>query len=229
MCDECGCEDKEIVLDKSIHEENNKIAHDIWHELKDEGILCVNVEGAPGCGKTSFLEAMGKLLEDVCVIQGDLESNIDKVRLEKLDIPTFQINTHSGCHLNAQMIKDALSNFDVKGKKYLFIENVGNLVCPAGVHIGQHINIVLSAVTEGGDKPKKYPIIFKDAKAVILTKIDLSQYVDFNEKKYVTDLAEINKEANIYQVTTKGKETFIPVAEFLKEKRDKLMEEKHDH
>ena len=229
MCQECGCGETEIILDKSVNEENNKIAHELWHELKDKGILVINVEGAPGCGKTSFIEAMGKFLDNICVIQGDLESNIDKLRLEKLEIPTYQINTHSGCHLNAQMIKDSLNNLDVEHKKYLFIENVGNLVCPAGVKIGQHINIVLSAVSEGGDKPKKYPIIFKDAKAVLITKFDLSPYVDFNEKQYMGDLSEINKEVNIFKVSTKEQETFSTVANFLKKEREQLMREKHDH
>ena len=120
--------------------------------------------------------------KDIAVIQGDCESDIDKQRLEKSKIYTHQINTHSGCHLNSSMINSALIDMDLAGKKYLLIENVGNLVCPAGVNIGQHMDLIVSSTTEGSDKPKKYPQIFMDASVVVISKADLAKHVGFSEE-----------------------------------------------
>ena len=229
MCEDCGCEEKIIHINKSVHEHNNEVAHKLWHKFQKEGMLCVNVVGGPGSGKTSLIEEMGKFLEEVCVIQGDLESDIDKQRLEKQNISTFQINTHSGCHLTANLIKEAINQFDTTGKKYLFIENVGNLVCPAGVKLGECLIIVVSSTAEGGDKPKKYPIIFRGAKAVVITKHDLAAHVDFNQTQYLMDLNEINPNINIFMTTTRKKSSFKEIAIFLKEEREALLEKHHDH
>jgi len=233
MCQECGCEDEEhttITVNKSLTEHNDKIAHNTWHSLQDKEILCVNILGAPGSGKTSLIEGLSAHIEAsaIAVIQGDLESNVDKERLEKQGIDTFQINTHSGCHLTAQLIADALLNMKLSGKKYLFIENVGNLVCPAGVKIGQHMDIVVSAVTEGSDKPKKYPIIFDGARIIIISKYNLAEAVDFDEAQYTSDVKEINTKAKILK-TTKDKESFKAIADFLAHEREHLLGHAHKH
>jgi len=232
VCKDCGCEEKthtSIPINKSLTEENDKIAHKNEHSFLHNNIICINILGAPGSGKTSMIENLSKHLgsNNIAVIQGDLESSIDKERLEKQNIQTFQINTHSGCHLTASQIQAAIINMDLKHKKYLFIENVGNLVCPAGVKLGQAADIVLSSTTEGSDKPKKYPIIFHNAKLVVITKSDLAQAVDFNEETYIKDLKSINKEVKIIATSTKKPDSFKEVAHFIEHIKPHHHEHKH--
>ncbi|MBT4823883.1 hydrogenase nickel incorporation protein HypB [Candidatus Woesearchaeota archaeon] len=238
MCDKCGCEQehegnhehhdvvgsKIIDVNKSVTEANDELAQQIGNFLKDKGILSINLMGAPGSGKTTFIEQLVEFIpaEEIAVIQGDLESDIDKKRLEKKNIHTFQINTHSGCHLNAMMVNKALMHMQPSGKKYLIIENVGNLVCPAAVQIGQHIDIVVSSTTEGTDKPKKYPVIFMNTKMIVLSKYDLKEAVGFEETKYLEDLKNINAEAKIVKVSSKDPESFKDAAEFIRDERERL-------
>jgi hydrogenase nickel incorporation protein HypB len=256
MCEECGCSqdehennknhnqnnnlndhEKSIQLDKSVNEVNDKLAHDLWHSLQDKEIFCVNILGSPGSGKTTFIENIADFLgkENIAVIQGDLESDVDKKRLEEKEISCYQINTHSGCHLNAMMINKAVIDLamteKLKGKMFLFIENVGNLVCPAGVKIGQHMDLVVSSTTEGSDKPKKYPIIFLDAKLVVISKYDLKDAVNFVEEKYLEDIKNINSKAKIIKVSNKdnNNEGFKEAAHFIEHEREHLLEIKHEH
>ena len=259
MCEECGCghahkkiddhdkgndnnPNQNIEINKSVTEANDAIAHQIWHFLKDKNILCINLMGAPGSGKTTFIEGLvgfaketGGFIDpkEIAVIQGDLESDIDKKRLEEKNIQCHQINTHSGCHLNAAMINKVLLNMDEKfnlnNKKFLIIENVGNLVCPAGVKIGQHMNIVISSTTEGSDKPKKYPIIFYDAGLVVISKYDLKEAVEFDEESYIKDIKNINSKASIAKVSSKKPETFSEVAGFIKHEREHLVGKEQNH
>lgn len=193
LCDECGCET--VQVDKSVTAANDKIAHDTWHKLRDAGILCVNIMGSPGAGKTTLIENLGL---NMAVIQGDLESDIDKKRMKDAKIPVYQINTHSGCHLNAQMIADALVNFEFDNP-FLLIENVGNLVCPTGVKLGQHVNVLVSSVTEGHDKPEKYPHIFRFADVIVISKYDLAEHVGFDEKTYLDSVKKANPNAWIFR------------------------------
>ncbi|MFH1448021.1 MAG: hydrogenase nickel incorporation protein HypB [Candidatus Micrarchaeota archaeon] len=233
MCDECGCNEpaSRIEVNRSVTEENDAIAHKTWHLLKEKGMLCINVLGAPGSGKTTFIESIVKYIapSEIAVIEGDLESDIDKERLEKRGVDSYQINTHSGCHLNAAMVNDALGNMNLEGKGYLVIENVGNLVCPAGVKIGQHIDIVVSSTTEGSDKPKKYPIIFMNAELVIISKYDLAEAVGFDEKIYFEDIGNINSKAVIVKTSSKEPGSFERAAKFIVHERDHLLGKGHDH
>ncbi len=230
MCDECGCEET-IVIDKSVTEDNDMIAHDTWHKLKGNGVFCVNVLGSPGSGKTTVIENLANILgaSNMFVIQGDLESDVDKKRLEDVGISGYQINTHSGCHLSAQMIDDALKNCDITGKKFLFIENVGNLVCPAGVNIGQHVDLVVSSTTEGSDKPKKYPVIFRGAGVVVISKMDIALMVDFDDEEYLKDITLLNPKARIVK-TEKGSDSgFKEIANILNHRREHLLSIEHKH
>jgi hydrogenase nickel incorporation protein HypB len=250
MCNECGCEDKitkvhdekdhfhkgedtqkEVTLDRSVSEFNDNIALSTSNNLKDLGILCINLMGAPGSGKTTVIEGVSRFIspKEICVIQGDLESDIDKKRLEKIDIETYQINTHSGCHLNSSMVSKALLSLNLKEKKFLIIENVGNLVCPAGVKIGQHMNIVVSSTTEGSDKPKKYPYIFMDAEMIIISKTDLSDAAGFDEALYLSDIKKINSHAEIIKVSNKIGESYKEIAHELVHEREHLIGKHHHH
>jgi hydrogenase nickel incorporation protein HypB len=251
MCDECGCDEqkepkknnnieskrknikKEIIIEKSILNENDIIANKINHKLMHKEILCINIMGSPGSGKTTFIENISKFLgsTNIFVIQGDLESDVDKIRLEKQNIKAFQINTHSGCHLNSEMIFEAIEKIKLEGINYLFIENIGNLVCPANIKLGQEFDIIISSTTEGSDKPKKYPIIFNSADAIIISKIDLAEYVGFNKDEYIFDLKKINNKAKIFYVTSKKEESFKEIADYFKNKLNQLKEKskKHHH
>lgn len=248
MCEECGCgmvdakENDELKMEKpndrvsidinkSIATANNRIADNISHALNHKKILCINIMGSPGSGKTSLIESVARIIgmENIAVIQGDLESDVDKKRLEKSGIYTYQINTHSGCHLNSDMINNALLNMELHSKKFLFIENVGNLVCPAGVKIGQHMNIVISSTAEGSDKPKKYPYIFNDADLIIISKSDIAEAVDFEKEAYLEAIEKINGKADIIFTSTKKNIGFEPVAKWIMHEREHLINSDHHH
>lgn len=208
----------EIKLEKSLTAKNDAVAKKINSTLKEKGILCVNLLGAPGAGKTTLIENLVDFLPEksVAVIQGDLKSDVDKMRLEKKGIGTYQINTHSGCHLNAHMVEDILQVVNLEGKKFLIIENVGNLVCPAGVLIGQDINVLVSATTEGYDKPEKYPLIFRDAQLIVLSKYDLKDAVDFNEEEFLGRIGNLGKR-RLIKVGKNKRNSYREIAEWLEE------------
>jgi hydrogenase nickel incorporation protein HypB len=239
MCEECGCgnpdtkktENLSYSVNKSVTEVNDLLAEQISEFLSEKKILGINLMGSPGSGKTTFIEGLCHYMNssEMVVIQGDLESDIDKKRMEKYNILSFQINTHSGCHLTAAMINKALLHLDVANKKYLIIENVGNLVCPAGQKIGQHINIVVSSTTEGTDKPKKYPYIFMDAQLVVLSKYDLADKTDFKEEQYVEDIRHINAQATLMKISSKDTSSFEQPAHYLEHQRDHLFGVHHTH
>lgn len=241
MCDDSGCSqeeslkqkekeiEKKLEINKKVSEVNDAIARQLSEFLQKKQVLSVNIMGSPGSGKTSIIERVSGFLgvSNVSVIQGDLESDIDKKRMEAIAVDAFQINTHTGCHLNASMVNNALFEMKLEGKKYLIIENVGNLVCPAGVKIGQHINILVSSTVEGNDKPQKYPIIFADADAVVISKADLSKITGFDDESYARAISITNQKAKIFKTSFKDKASFQPIAEFLEHKRSHLIGKKH--
>lgn len=244
MCQDCGCgdmvsvssvvahsaDDKVVEINASVNAVNDALASQLADHLKKKGVLCVNVMGAPGAGKTTFIESLAKHIDpsQIAVIQGDLESDVDKQRLERSGIAAFQINTHSGCHLNASMINSALLDFPLKDKQYLFVENVGNLVCPAGVRLGQHLDLVLSATTEGSDKPKKYPHIFSGADATVITKCDIAKAVGFDEESYLADLSPIIGKKKVFK-TSLDASSVKDVVHFLAHRREHLLGIDHHH
>ena len=150
--------------------------HRLQQIFKEKHIFVFNLMGSPGAGKTSLLEAtLQDLAKDynVAVIEGDLFTSKDAERIHALGVPVIQINTVGGCHLDANMIQDAISDLDLDALDMIIIENVGNLVCPAEFDIGEAVKVTVLSVTEGEDKPLKYPLIFKESKAILLNKIDL--------------------------------------------------------
>lgn len=194
MCDNCGCnvtdanrhllEDDEFhtveVLENLLHENDIQADHNRAH-FEDHGVFAVNIMSGPGSGKTSLLEATIKALPAglrIAVIEGDLETENDAERIRRHGVPAVQITTGMACHLDAHMVHAALHEIELDGIDILFIENVGNLVCPANFDIGQHRNVLLLSVTEGDDKPAKYPIMFRAADQVLITKTDLLPYIE---------------------------------------------------
>jgi hydrogenase nickel incorporation protein HypB len=193
MCGTCGCDthretsgaeptgQKSVRVLENLLAENDRIATHVRDHFDRHRILAINLMSSPGAGKTSLLEATIDALPPeirVAVVEGDLETENDSERIRRHGVRAVQITTGVVCHLDATMVHDALHGLSIDDVDILFIENVGNLVCPADFDIGQHRNAVLLAVTEGDDKPEKYPLIFRGADVVLITKTDLLPYLD---------------------------------------------------
>jgi hydrogenase nickel incorporation protein HypB len=179
MCQSCGCGDPEIVP-VEIHDRilagNDRTARHNRQHFEEQNVLAVNLMGSPGSGKTALLEATALRsggARRLGAITGDLETERDAERTRGAGIPSAAITTGSACHLDAELVHRALHDFPWRDLDYLFIENVGNLVCPAVYDLGQQVNVVALSVTEGDDKPLKYPVMFRTADLVVVTKVDL--------------------------------------------------------
>jgi hydrogenase nickel incorporation protein HypB len=187
----------------AIYARNEALAQKLSDELADRRIFAANVMGAPGAGKTTAISNMAKALNEsynCYVIEGDIESDIDSLRLKREGIEAYQINTGGACHLDSPMIRRAVDEAPASNG-FLFIENIGNLVCPAEFMIGEHIKILVSSVCEGDDKPYKYPLAFEKADAIILSKTDLLPYVDFDEERFVKGIRALNEQAPIFRMS----------------------------
>jgi hydrogenase nickel incorporation protein HypB len=179
MCEPCGCGDRELVA-VEVHENllagNDRTARHNREHFRERGVAAFNLMSSPGSGKTSLLEATARAFSgdrQIGVLAGDLETERDAERLRAAGVSAAAITTGSACHLDAEMVHRALHHFPWRQLDYLFIENVGNLVCPAIYDLGQEANVVALSVTEGEDKPLKYPVMFRNADLVLLTKVDL--------------------------------------------------------
>jgi hydrogenase nickel incorporation protein HypB len=178
MCEDCGCGDTSIVpveLHERILSRNDSAAAHNRNHFRDREVFCVNLMGSPGAGKTAILEATARASRQlrIAAIAGDLATENDADRLKMAGIRATSINTGTACHLDAEVVHESLHHFDLEDLDYLVIENIGNLVCPAVYDLGQHVNVVALSVTEGEDKPLKYPTMFAKADLVLLTKTDL--------------------------------------------------------
>ncbi|MGD0434243.1 MAG: hydrogenase nickel incorporation protein HypB [Acetobacteraceae bacterium] len=188
MCETCGCavtaatvSSADQAVLRHLLEDNDHMAGHNREHFAEHGVLVVNLMSAPGSGKTSLLEATIDSLKGefrIGVIEGDLETENDALRIRSHGVPAVQITTGSACHLDAHMVHEAVHELDLDDLDILFIENVGNLVCPAAFDLGQHRNVVLLSVTEGDDKPVKYPVMFRAADLVLISKSDLAPYID---------------------------------------------------
>jgi hydrogenase nickel incorporation protein HypB len=206
MCGTCGCSttvSHTVSLEQKILSRNDHLASHNRSWLAERGILAVNLMSSPGSGKTTLLEhtihQMAGLV--VSVVEGDQETNFDADRIRATGCRVVQINTGAGCHLDAGMIAKALTEIEPPAGSVLFIENVGNLVCPALFDLGESRRVVIMSVTEGADKPLKYPHMFRAADLVLLNKIDLLPYVDFPVGVFTTQVAQVNPHAEILQVS----------------------------
>lgn len=215
---------QDINLNVSLKAKNDLVANEIKTLFKKNKILCINIMGAPGAGKTEVIEQTATLLKGVLVVQGDLKSSIDTQRLNSRGIRCVQINTHSGCHLNAELVKTALVGEPLEDINYIFIENVGNLVCPAGVLLGQHLNIIISSTTEGVDKPLKYPHIYHDSQAIILSKYDLKDAVEFDERAFLRALGNLVQKRTFLKTSKKDSTTFVALEKYIRKSWEELYE-----
>jgi hydrogenase nickel incorporation protein HypB len=197
MCDTCGCGDPDIVPvdvhDRILAGNDRTAAHNREH-FRERDVVAVNLMGSPGAGKTAVLEATARRLEGrarLGALAGDLATDHDADRLRAAGITAKSITTGSACHLDAEMVHHGLHHFPWRELDYLFIENVGNLVCPAIYDLGQAANVVALAVTEGEDKPLKYPVMFRKADLVLITKIDLLPHLDVEIDRIADALARV--------------------------------------
>jgi hydrogenase nickel incorporation protein HypB len=180
-----SAEPRMVEVRKNVLKQNDVIARSLRERFRNEGILAVSLVSSPGSGKTTFLERTLTLLRPhyrVAALVGDLATENDAQRLARNGAPVKQITTGTLCHLEASMIQKALDGWDTGKLDFLFLENVGNLVCPCSYDLGEDLRLVLLSVTEGEDKPLKYPTIFNSADVAVITKMDLAAAVDFNEQ-----------------------------------------------
>ena len=191
---------------KDILGQNDAIAAALREQLAEQRVFVLNLLGSPGSGKTTLLEktiaALNKKLR-LAVIEGDLFTSKDADRIARHDVPVIQINTSGGCHLDAPMIEKALKELNTDALDLLIIENVGNLVCPAEFALGEDVKAVVLSVTEGNDKPLKYPLIFKESALTLLNKIDLVPYTDFNVAAATEDIMTIHPGVAVLPVSAR--------------------------
>jgi len=209
-----------IKVATRILEANDRIALENRRLFDKAGLFVINLMSAPGAGKTSILEKT--LLDEsglkIGVIEGDIAGSDDAERIEKLGAPVVQINTGGACHLDANMIYEVLTDLPLDELDLLFIENVGNLVCPAEFKVGEDIKVMLLSITEGHDKPLKYPLMFQESSALILNKIDLAPYLDVDIGKIKKDSLSLNPNLKIFEVSCKTGEGISEWIEWINNK-----------
>ena len=209
MCEDCGCGDPELVS-VEVHEHilagNNNMAAHLREHFVEAGVLAINLMGSPGAGKTALLEqtarALGSRLR-LGAVSGDLATDRDGGRLRAAGITASTITTGSACHLDAKLVHDALHHLPWRDLDLFVIENVGNLVCPAVYDLGQAANVVALSVTEGEDKPLKYPVMFRKADLVLLTKVDLLPHLDVDIEALRDALAQVMPDPRVIAVSGK--------------------------
>jgi hydrogenase nickel incorporation protein HypB len=197
---------KVIQIGEKILGKNEDKAKENKKRLDERGILTINIMSSPGAGKTSLILRTIKQLSKkykIAVIEGDVASSVDAEKVNALGTPVVQINTGGGCHLDAFMVEDGLNNLTLENIDLLFIENVGNLICPNAYLLGEDIRLMIASLPEGDDKPYKYPAMFADSDVVILNKTDLQPYLDFKENAFRKVVDGLNPDAIILPVSCK--------------------------
>lgn len=193
----------EIKVLKNVLDRNNNIAEKNRELLRIKNTVMINMMSSPGAGKTTILEKTIPLLKEkysVGVIEGDAYTSKDALRLKKFNIPVVQINTEGACHLDSNSIYEACKELDLEKLDIIFVENVGNLICPAAFDLGENIRVAVLSTTEGEDKPSKYPMVLRDSKVVILNKTDLLPHLVFNKKEFINDILAVNPHINLFEM-----------------------------
>jgi len=210
-----------IPIVKQVLEANDRIAEENRRLFEEKRILVINLMSGPGAGKTTLLEKTIQALKDqyrIGVIEGDIQSTYDAEKIVSAGAPAVQINTGGACHLDANMVREALAHLDIDSLDILIVENVGNLVCPAEFNLGEDYKVALLSVAEGDDKPLKYPLIFHESSLLLVNKTDLLPYVDCSVKKVREESLKINPRLEIFEVSCKTGEGLTRWFEWLRGK-----------
>ena len=192
-----------IDLDKKILDKSERFAQENRELLDAHGVFMIDLLASPGAGKTSTIKATINALRErysIAIIEGDIASNVDAVRIKEMGIPAVQINTGGSCHLEGDMINKALKVLDLENTDLIIIENVGNLVCPTDFYLGEDVKVMILSVPEGDDKPLKYPGIFQAAKAIILNKVDTLPVFDFDMPAFEERILNLNPQAPLFKI-----------------------------
>ena len=215
---------REIKVIRRVLDVNDKMAAENRKRFAEKGIFVLNLMSSPGSGKTTTLEkTLAQIMPEIksAVIVGDICTTHDADRLAQTGVPVVQINTDEfggDCHLVAHVIEKAAGSLDLDGIDFLVVENVGNLVCPAEFDIGEDSRVVVLSVTEGEDKPVKYPLMFRECEVALLNKIDLLPYLDFEKEKAVDYIHQVHPQMPVFEISAKTEEGFEPWIEWLKNK-----------
>jgi hydrogenase nickel incorporation protein HypB len=195
-----------INIKEEILSENRQLAHELRDTLQDQGVFLVNLMSSPGSGKTSLILKTLAHLRDtyrMAVIEGDVDSAVDAQKVANEGFQAVQIKTGGSCHLSAAMVEKGLGPLPLDSLDLLFLENIGNLICPAGSDTGAHLNVALTSVPEGDDKPLKYPLIFRTSHAFVVNKTDVAEHFDFDLDAFEGRVRRLNPDAPVFQVSCK--------------------------
>ena len=217
-----GREPRLVEVRKNVLKQNDLTARALREQFRAAGVFVISLVSSPGSGKTAFLEKTLSLLREnfrVAALVGDLATENDAARLARSGAPVKQITTGTLCHLEAAMVQNALRECDLGGLDFLFIENVGNLVCPSSYDLGEDLRLVLLSVTEGEDKPLKYPTIFNSADVAVLTKMDLAAAVEFDERTAQQNIQAVRPGMEVFKVSAKTGEGMSAPLEFFEQRR----------
>lgn len=193
-----------ISVVKNILEANQRIAEENRRKFEENGLMVINLMSSPGAGKTTLLEKTIHLLKDkhkVGVVEGDIQSTYDAERIGRTGAPVVQINTGGACHLDSNMVQEALKSLDIRNLDLLFIENVGNLVCPAEFQLGEDFKAMILSVAEGDDKPLKYPLMFQESRVLLINKMDLLPFCDCDVNLMEERARKINPALKVFRVS----------------------------
>ena len=211
----------EIKVLHQIMEWNEDVSAEVRELLKEKKICMINIMGSPGAGKTSLITALAGALKEnwrIGVIEGDIAGQIDAERIAALGLPAIQLNTDGACHIEAMSIQNILPLLPLDELDVIFVENIGNLVCPAEFDIGENLRITILSIPEGDDKVEKYPLMFTETGCLVLNKYDMLSYFDFDEERVKANYETVNPEAPLFRVSSRNGEGVESLAGFLSEK-----------
>ena len=208
----------EIKIVKQILAWNEDVSEAVKRLLSEKQVCLINVMGSPGAGKTSLITALMERLKDqyrIGVIEGDIAGQIDADRIDALGYPVVQLQTDGACHIEAMSIQHILPMFDLDALNVLFVENIGNLVCPAEFNIGEDFRVAILSVPEGDDKVEKYPLMFATSDALVINKYDMLPYFDFDMQRVETNASDINGKVRIFRVSTRSGDGLAELCDYI--------------
>ena len=210
----------EIKVLHQIMDWNEDVSQEVKDVLTAHRICMINVMGSPGAGKTSLITSLIDRLKDrfrIGVIEGDIAGQVDADRIAALGVPTVQLNTDGACHIEAMSIQNILPHLPLDDLDLIFVENIGNLVCPAEFRIGESLRITILSIPEGDDKVEKYPLMFTDTDCLVLNKYDMMPYFDFDEQRVIDNYGTVNPDAPLFRVSSRTGEGLADLADFIAE------------